>query len=432
MRLEVGADPVRLGLAAVADRFERFAHADAVRVFVLQDVFHRVDPGEDARAHHGGDEARALFVGPARHFERRARRDPPIVQRPHHLEPGHDAVGAVEPATVRLRVEMAAHDDGRGAGVLPGPAREHVADGVHPQLEARLAAPKGEALAPLAVGGCQRDAAYAALRRGADFRQLDERGPEARGVDARSGHAPILELPLEQRADARVRARVGEADDAVDLQLPFGRHALRPERGQLAHLRAPVHDVRPVVVRQANALLLRHAVRGADGGVGNVAQSDAGRVAVDAVADRAEQRRGVERLEEVELHRVVELAGAEALLLVGRGQLDLRAEVEAEAALALVEDVVEAAQHDVAETRFGAARVVHAGNDHAVGARADDVARPGDAQPRQGCLEHPGAGLVPHDEGNVERLGRFGRAVPAGRVFRAYGQAGLRGGVARG
>src|SRR3954449_1206305 len=48
--------------------------------------------------------------------------------------------------------------------------------------------------------------------------------------------APILEPPLEQRADARIRAGVGEADHAVELQLPFGRHALRPERGQLADL----------------------------------------------------------------------------------------------------------------------------------------------------------------------------------------------------
>src|SRR3954468_15099842 len=38
---------------------------------------------------------------------------------------------------------------------------------------------------------------------------------------------PILEPPLEQRADARVRAGVGEADHTVDLQLPLRRQAIR-------------------------------------------------------------------------------------------------------------------------------------------------------------------------------------------------------------
>jgi len=91
---------------------------------------------------------------------------------------------------------MAAHDHGRSAGVLPGAAREHVADGVDAQLEAGLAAPEGEALASLAVGGRERDTAHAALRRGADLRQPHEGGPEPLGVDARPGHPPILEPPL--------------------------------------------------------------------------------------------------------------------------------------------------------------------------------------------------------------------------------------------
>ena len=68
-----------------------------------------------------------------------------------------------------------------------------------------------------------------------------------------------------------------------------------------------------------------------------------------------------------------------------------------------------------------------AGQHHAIRARADHVARPGDAQPRRGGLEHPGAGSWRDDDGNVEGvLGGFGSAELAGGVFGAYRYARLR------
>src|SRR4051812_12203323 len=73
-------------------------------------------------------------------------------------------------------------------------------------------APQRKAPAPLAMGGSERSAAPPAFGRGAVFRQLREGGPEPLGVDRRRGHPSIQEPPLEQRADTRVRARVGEAE----------------------------------------------------------------------------------------------------------------------------------------------------------------------------------------------------------------------------
>ena len=76
-----------------------------------------------------------------------------VVQRAHDLQPGHDAVGAVELAAVRLRVEVAAHHDRRRGCLAPGAAREHVADRVDPHFEPGFAAPAREALASFTVGG---------------------------------------------------------------------------------------------------------------------------------------------------------------------------------------------------------------------------------------------------------------------------------------
>src|SRR5437016_5346729 len=81
----------------------------SINVGGAQYAFQREDPGEDPRAHERGYEARALLVGPRHELERRTRAHTALVQRAHHLEPRHDAVGAVELAARGLRVEMAAH-----------------------------------------------------------------------------------------------------------------------------------------------------------------------------------------------------------------------------------------------------------------------------------------------------------------------------------
>src|SRR5262249_42023648 len=67
-----------------------------------------------------------------------------IVERAHDLERRHDAIGAVELATGRLGVEMAAgHDQGQ-ARVAAGPAREDVADPVDPHATPGLLTPADE------------------------------------------------------------------------------------------------------------------------------------------------------------------------------------------------------------------------------------------------------------------------------------------------
>ena len=182
--LEVSADLMRPRVAGVADGLERIADADTVGIFVLQDIVERVDAGEDAGAHERRHEARALFVGPGGDLERRVRMHAGVVQRADHFQAGHDAVGAIELAAVRLAVEVAAHDDGRRAAVGAFAAGEYVADAVHAHLQPGLAAPAHEELAAFAVLGRERHATHAALGRGADPGELHERRPEALAFDA--------------------------------------------------------------------------------------------------------------------------------------------------------------------------------------------------------------------------------------------------------
>ena len=81
---------------------------------------------------------------------------------------------------------MAAGHDGRQAVVAPGPAHEAVADFVDGDAHASLARPARDQVAALFVQVGQGQAADAALGRGADLRQLHQRGPEALAVDAQA------------------------------------------------------------------------------------------------------------------------------------------------------------------------------------------------------------------------------------------------------
>ncbi|GAO25669.1 ribonuclease E [Alicycliphilus sp. B1] len=188
VRLEVRAHGVRgAAFARVADGCERLAHAHTLRVALRQRVLQREGAGEHARAHHHGHEARALFVRPHGHFDGRARVDARGVERAHHLQAREHAVVAVELAARGLGVDMAAGHHRRQAVVGAGAAREDVADGVHADAAAGLACPLHEQVAALAVELGERDAAHAALGRAADARQIHERLPQARAVDAQRG-----------------------------------------------------------------------------------------------------------------------------------------------------------------------------------------------------------------------------------------------------
>src|SRR5262249_56635994 len=72
---------------------------------------------EHAGPHHWRREARALLVGPADHLDGCLGLVVEIVEGTDHLEACEHAVDAVKAAAGRLRVEMAAGEDGRQLGV---------------------------------------------------------------------------------------------------------------------------------------------------------------------------------------------------------------------------------------------------------------------------------------------------------------------------
>ena len=92
------------------------------------------------------------------------------------------AVGAVEFAAGRLRVEMAAGHYRREGRVASLPPREDVADAVDPHGAARLLAPADEQPARLAVEVGRGEPAYAAFRCRADLRQLHQARPKPLAV----------------------------------------------------------------------------------------------------------------------------------------------------------------------------------------------------------------------------------------------------------
>src|SRR3954471_25074634 len=152
-----------------------------------------------------------------------------------------------------------------------------------------------------------------------------------------------------------IGAAGAEAHDAVELQLHVARDSLRDERGGLADRAAVRADLRPVVVGDAGARVSGKTPGAADGAVEDVLQVDAGRIAVPAVAERAEGSELAERLVGVGLERIVVLPGAEPLVLVRSAELHFGADVQADRRVASVgeqagiaEQRVEAAHHDVA------------------------------------------------------------------------------------
>ena len=182
--LEVGADRALVRVAGVADLRQRLAHAHALRVALHEGVLQREGAGKHARAHHHRDKARALLVGPDRHFERGFGLDARIVQAAQHFQARQHAVVAIELAAGRLSVDVAAGDDGWQRVVATRTARKNVADRVDTHAATGRLGPAHEQIAPLAIELGERQAAHAAFGRGADARQLHQRVPQALAVHA--------------------------------------------------------------------------------------------------------------------------------------------------------------------------------------------------------------------------------------------------------
>jgi hypothetical protein len=77
------------------------------------------------------------------------------VQRRHDLETGAYAVGAIEPPTRRLRVDVTARYDGSGA-IAPGAPEEQIAGGILERFAFELARPRHQEAAGLDFRIAQR------------------------------------------------------------------------------------------------------------------------------------------------------------------------------------------------------------------------------------------------------------------------------------
>jgi hypothetical protein len=166
VELEIGVDRPSADrrLAAVADAVERLAEADALLVDARLDPVEGRGACEAERAEHRRREARALLVRPVDDLDRALRLDLEVVERAQDLEPGKQAEHAVELAARPLRVEMAADEHRRQAGIGPLAAQEHVAEPVDGERIPAFLGPALELVANLPVLVGERQAAQAAAR----------------------------------------------------------------------------------------------------------------------------------------------------------------------------------------------------------------------------------------------------------------------------
>jgi len=168
--------------AAVADPLQRIGEGAPLIVTYSIRFLLRHCTGIDRRGHGGGAEARAFFVGPVDDFDRTRRLDAPVVERAHHFEAGQHAEHAIETATGRLGVQVAAGRHGRQVIPPARAPREHVAHSVDVDAAARLLAPAPEQVAAGAVLVGQRLPVAAAPGGGADLRHQHQALPESFGV----------------------------------------------------------------------------------------------------------------------------------------------------------------------------------------------------------------------------------------------------------
>jgi hypothetical protein len=189
MRLEEGTDlaTAHLLLAVVTDLLQRLAEGDPVAILDAQRVIQFESAAEHAGGHHRRCEAAAFLVGPDGDLDRRLGDVVRIVQHAQHLEAGHHAIGAVELAARRLRIEMAAGHDRRLRRVLALAAGKNVAELVDLDRAAGFLGPAHEQVAADLVQVGQRDPAHAAFFRAANLAQLHQARPQAVGIDAEIG-----------------------------------------------------------------------------------------------------------------------------------------------------------------------------------------------------------------------------------------------------
>ncbi len=172
--------------AQVADPLQLVAQAGAVDGDDVVGLLHAEATGVNEAAEHVGSEARPLLVGEKGHRHRTAGDYVAVVKRLQHLEAGqHPQVAVVDAARSHGVDVRPAHD--RWPRLPPRPGGDHIADGVHGNLEAGVAHPHRDQVTALPVGVSQRQAGAATAVDGAHLPELAEPTDQAVGVDAERG-----------------------------------------------------------------------------------------------------------------------------------------------------------------------------------------------------------------------------------------------------
>src|SRR5256712_14014775 len=161
--------------------------------------------------------------------------------------------------------------------------------------------------------------------------------------------ARASEAARHRSADSPVRAAVGKPLEHVSLRLPGAVDLLRPEGGELALRRAARRSTLARVDAQPGAVALVELVAGSRSGIEHAVELDVGRAAGLGVADAAEISDAVVSFVYVDLHAVVVLAGAKALVAVGSAELHPARDINAERRGAVVKGGVGRRSDDIPE-----------------------------------------------------------------------------------
>ena len=165
-------------------RRSSLAHRRAVDAADRVGLVERERPGIDQAAHGIGLEARAFLVGEGDERQRPARGGAGVVRRLAGFEPGEHAVESVVAAAGSDRVDVRAEHH-RGCVLASGAHADDVADRVDGHLEAELAHPLHEQVAPGVVLVAQREPAIAAAGQRPDAVEGLEPAEQAVAVDVR-------------------------------------------------------------------------------------------------------------------------------------------------------------------------------------------------------------------------------------------------------
>src|SRR3989454_1968840 len=229
-----------------------------------------------------------------------------------------------------------------------------------------------------------------------------------------SDSRPASERMRNRNADSPVRAAVRKTLEHVSLRPPGAVDLLRPEGGELALRRAARRSTLARVDAQPGAVALVELVAGSRSGIEHAVELDVGRAAGLGVADAAEISDAVVSFVYVDLHAVVVLAGAKALVAVGSAELHPARDINAERRGAVVKGGVGRRSDDIPEPcggRFPGPPPSALWVDAADTPDAwNDRRSAGDAQIGDGELEDPGAVVITRDDGNRKGL-RIGRGA---------------------